>query len=209
MAIDREMKLLTASDVAELCEVDLKTIHNWVDRAHIPHFRTPGRHLRFRALDVVSFLREWGYTVPRKLAGHIIHTVLVIGGRESGAAVSRALGSAVAVHVQPDLMEGLLRVGAEPMSAVVLDAAAAAAMSEQAHAAVAALVRAFPAIPLVLYGQDSLGLADEHPVAVVAEGDTKALRSVLTGEAPAAAAGGAAKAPSGRARSSRRKPSRK
>lgn len=58
MAIERDMKLLTASDVADLCEVDLKTIHNWVERGCIPHFRTPGRHLRFQALDVARFLRE-------------------------------------------------------------------------------------------------------------------------------------------------------
>src|SRR6202012_3177766 len=59
-------KLLTASDLAALCEVDLKTIHNWVDRGRIAHFRTPGRHLRFRAADVAEFLRAWGYTVPRE-----------------------------------------------------------------------------------------------------------------------------------------------
>ena len=47
-------KLLTASDLATLCEVDLKTIHNWVDRGRIAHFRTPGRHLRFRAADVAE-----------------------------------------------------------------------------------------------------------------------------------------------------------
>ena len=61
-------KLLTASDLATLCEVDLKTIHNWVDRGRIAHFRTPGRHLRFRAADVADFLRAWGYSVPRELA---------------------------------------------------------------------------------------------------------------------------------------------
>ena len=53
-------KLLTASDLATLCEVDLKTIHNWVDRGRIAHFRTPGRHLRFRAADVADFLRAYG-----------------------------------------------------------------------------------------------------------------------------------------------------
>jgi hypothetical protein len=37
--------LFTAPEVARFCKVDLKTIHNWVDRQQIEHFRTPGRHL--------------------------------------------------------------------------------------------------------------------------------------------------------------------
>ena len=40
--------LFTASQIARFCQVDLKTIHNWADRGQIQHFRTPGRHLRFR-----------------------------------------------------------------------------------------------------------------------------------------------------------------
>ncbi len=91
MAAVRE-KLLTASDLAALCEVDLKTIHNWVDRGRIPHFRTPGRHLRFRAADVAEFLRAWGYSVPRELARASARTILVVGTNETLALVHRALG---------------------------------------------------------------------------------------------------------------------
>src|SRR4051812_34792689 len=85
-------KLLTASDLATLCEVDLKTIHNWVDRGRIAHFRTPGRHLRFRAADVADFLRAWGYSVPRELAKASSRTLMVIGSKETVALVTRALG---------------------------------------------------------------------------------------------------------------------
>ncbi len=61
-------KLLTASDLAELCQVDLKTIHNWVDQGRSPPwFRTPGRHLRFKAIDAVPWLVKHGYTVPKEL----------------------------------------------------------------------------------------------------------------------------------------------
>src|SRR5262245_28501097 len=87
-------KLLTASDLATLCEVDLKTIHNWVDRGRIAHFRTPGRHLRFRAADVADFLRAWGYSVPRELAKASSRTLLVLGSKETVALVRRALGDA-------------------------------------------------------------------------------------------------------------------
>src|SRR3954452_2630182 len=57
-------ELFTASDVARFCQVDLKTIHNWADKDEIRHFRTPGRHLRFRRLDVLDFLGKYGYPIP-------------------------------------------------------------------------------------------------------------------------------------------------
>src|SRR6266481_2253220 len=60
-------ELFTASEFAHFCRVDLKTIHNWADKGQIRHFRTPGRHLRFRRLDVIDFLRKYGYPVPESL----------------------------------------------------------------------------------------------------------------------------------------------
>ena len=47
-------ELFTASELARFCHVDLKTIHNWVEKGEIRHFRTPGRHLRFRRPDVIT-----------------------------------------------------------------------------------------------------------------------------------------------------------
>ncbi|MEO7329487.1 MAG: helix-turn-helix domain-containing protein [Minicystis sp.] len=93
MAAAIRKKLLTASDLATLCEVDLKTIHNWVDRGRISHFRTPGRHLRFRAADVADFLRTWGYAVPRDLRTESAREVMVIGPAESLALVNKVLGA--------------------------------------------------------------------------------------------------------------------
>lgn len=53
--------LYTGQDVARFCEVDLKTIHHWADAGKIAHYRTDGRHLRFRRNDLVRFLRAHGY----------------------------------------------------------------------------------------------------------------------------------------------------
>src|SRR6185503_19074452 len=94
-------KLLTASDLATLCEVDLKTIHNWVDRGRIAHFRTPGRHLRFRAADVAEFLRAWGYSVPRELARASSRMLMVVGTKDTVAHVTRALGEGAAASPAP------------------------------------------------------------------------------------------------------------
>ncbi len=63
------MQLLKASDLAKICQVDPKTVHNWVDRGKLKAFRTPGRHLRFNRSDVATFLREHGFPVPAELEG--------------------------------------------------------------------------------------------------------------------------------------------
>jgi excisionase family DNA binding protein len=121
----RGEKLLTASDLAALCEVDLKTIHNWVDRGRIAHFRTPGRHLRFRAADVAEFLRTWGYTVPRELARASARTVVVVGSTEAMAHVSRALEGVPLKHAAHPY-DALVYAGADPADVHILDIASVA-----------------------------------------------------------------------------------
>lgn len=60
--------LFVASDVAKFCQVDLKTIHNWVEKGEIKSFRTPGRHLRFKPGPLKRFLEKFGYDVPADVA---------------------------------------------------------------------------------------------------------------------------------------------
>ncbi len=55
---------LTAGDVARAVRVDLKTVHNWVQRGLLRGARTRGGHLRFLRTEVVRFLRHRGRPVP-------------------------------------------------------------------------------------------------------------------------------------------------
>ena len=41
-SVRKPRDLFTASQIARFCQVDLKTIHNWVNRGEIKSFRTPG-----------------------------------------------------------------------------------------------------------------------------------------------------------------------
>lgn len=187
MAIERDMKLLTASDVAELCEVDLKTIHNWVERGCIPHFRTPGRHLRFQAVDVARFLREWGYAIPRRFYAEIAQSIVVVGAKDTAAFVSRSVGQSASVHNVDDLYHALLHIGAEPTSAIVIEAVVAQAAPEMIGPAIGAILRAFNSLTVVVLGDDPLQLGEKFDVAVVPAGDSKLLRSALTNEGTAQA----------------------
>jgi excisionase family DNA binding protein len=49
---------VTAREFADLCGVELKTVHGWVSRGVVASFRTPGRHLRFLPSEVRAFLEK-------------------------------------------------------------------------------------------------------------------------------------------------------
>lgn len=175
MAVMRGEKLLTASDLAALCEVDLKTIHNWVDRGRIAHFRTPGRHLRFRAADVAEFLRAWGYSVPRELARASARSIVVVGGKEAMTHVTRALDGAQVRHITHPY-DALVHAGADPADVLIVDVAALASEIDVGRL-LETLHRACPQSTLV-------ALADEFPgmpsfVARVGRLDSSALKSII------------------------------
>jgi len=116
-------ELYTASQLARFCRVDLKTIHNWVEKGEIRHFRTPGRHLRFRRLDILDFLHKYGYPVPEPLRGSKPKVAVLDPDPAVLAAVRRALGRRFEVSAFADPFEALVGIGAARPDALVLDLA--------------------------------------------------------------------------------------
>ncbi len=94
----------SAQTLADFCEVDLKTVHHWADKGKVSHFRTDGRHLRFRRNDVVRFLRAHGYPLPEALvrARPTVALALVPSLLEAGALsldeLAKRLGSRFSVR---------------------------------------------------------------------------------------------------------------
>jgi excisionase family DNA binding protein len=117
----REPEFFTASDVARFCQVDLKTIHNWADKGEIRHFRTPGRHLRFRRLDVLDFLRKYGYPIPEVLRMGKPKVVVVDEDPAVLAAIRRTLAKKFELVTFQDAFDALLAVGSLQPDALVLD----------------------------------------------------------------------------------------
>ncbi len=114
-------ELFTASEVARFCQVDLKTIHNWADRGEIRHFRTPGRHLRFRRVDVVDFLRKFGYPVPEVLRQGKPAVQIVDEDPVQLDALKKLLGQRFDVTGFVDPVDALIAIGGDPPDVVVLD----------------------------------------------------------------------------------------
>jgi excisionase family DNA binding protein len=114
--------LFTASQIARFCQVDLKTIHNWADRGQISHFRTPGRHLRFRRPHVLDFLRKYGYPIPDELEAERPRVALFVDGLREKDKVLASLQTTFEVVDYPDPLTGLLQIGEQPPDAIVLGA---------------------------------------------------------------------------------------
>lgn len=116
-------ELFTASEVAKFCQVDLKTIHNWADRGEIRHFRTPGRHLRFRRVDVLDFLRKYGYPVPELLRQGRTRVDVIDDDVTTLDGIARALGTRFEVRVFADPIDALIAIGRDTPDVVVIDVA--------------------------------------------------------------------------------------
>jgi excisionase family DNA binding protein len=115
-------ELFTASEVARFCQVDLKTIHNWADRGEIRHFRTPGRHLRFRRVDVLDFLRRYGYPIPELLLQGKPRVHVIDEDPASLASVSVGLADSFELTTFGEPVDALIAIGADAPDVVVLDA---------------------------------------------------------------------------------------
>lgn len=116
----------SAQIFADFCEVDLKTVHHWADRAKVAHFRTDGRHLRFRRNDVVRFLRSHGYPLPDALVRARPTVALAPGALlPEGATLSlddlaKRLGSRFSLRRHASGASAVAHLVAEAPDAVVL-----------------------------------------------------------------------------------------
>lgn len=174
-------ELFTASEVARFCQVDLKTIHNWADRGEIRHFRTPGRHLRFRRVDVLDFLRRYGYPIPDVLKQGKPRVALLDDDAASARQVHSALSEQFEVSVYENPIEALLRIGAEPPDVVVLEETLGAMDGPRIVSALQA-VEVTRHVRAVLYStgeQRKQASLDAGASAHVAKGDTNKLRATL------------------------------
>jgi len=110
-----------ASDAAKLCQVDLKTIHNWVEKGEIKHFRTPGRHLRFRRLDIIEFLQKFGYPVPNTLKISKPKILAIENNELIVATLQRVLSRRFDLTVSKDPFDALITIGILEPEAIIID----------------------------------------------------------------------------------------
>jgi len=170
--------LFTAPEVARFCKVDLKTIHNWVDRAQIKHFRTPGRHLRFRRADVLEFLRRFDYPIPADLQPRRPRILLLGADAALVGNVRRSMGGEVDLEVFDDAFVMMLHVGAEVPEVIVVDAET---IGPQLEGLVGALRRfeQTRTTRIVVFGRERMSPVDSSVDVWLSRAEDRDIRSVI------------------------------
>lgn len=60
--------VLTTGQVAEMCNVSVRTVCNWADNLGLRSYRVPGStHRRIQAKELVLFLESYGNPIPDEL----------------------------------------------------------------------------------------------------------------------------------------------
>lgn len=70
-------KIYTTFDIAQLCNVDISTVINWIDSGKLQAYKTPGGHRRIRQDNFLQFLKSYGLPIPRGL-GETRITALIV-----------------------------------------------------------------------------------------------------------------------------------
>ncbi len=181
--------IFVASQVAHILNVDLKTVHNWVERGDIDAFSTPGRHLRFRRRTLLHFLRRYDMPIPAEISPKWPVLLLVCQPaqeRANHALLAQLKRSFTLLTVQ-DFSEALVQLGEHCAGASLIDAIVLFERPEQAsdHSWIEA-VRAHPETKqsmLFLVREANSGIAvstwQQRGVHVVVEGKDPSQLPVL------------------------------
>jgi hypothetical protein len=122
VAIAPREPIFVASQVAHIWDVDLKTVHNWVERGDIEAFCTPGRHLRFRRRSLLHFLRRYNMAIPEELAPHRPRVMVVDADPRGAKKLAATLADLFEVVLHPDPVAALAEIGAQCSGANLIDA---------------------------------------------------------------------------------------
>jgi len=115
--------IFVASEVADIWEVDLKTVHNWVERGDIEAFCTPGRHLRFRRRSLLHFLRRYNMNIPPSLMQDRPRVVVVDRDVRAAKRIATLLEERFDVGMYADPIGALAEIGSQCAGAGLVDAA--------------------------------------------------------------------------------------
>jgi excisionase family DNA binding protein len=120
MAIEHKL-ILTTFDAAKLCNANITSIKNWIEKGEIVAFRTPGGHFRIERRALSDFLER--HQMPNPLEAPHSSGVLAIHQDASlMERVSLSLGDAFHFVTTHNPVDGLIRIGHMKPRAVLVDA---------------------------------------------------------------------------------------
>ncbi len=112
--------IFTTFEVAKLCNANITSIKNWIEKNRLKAFRTPGGHYRVEKAVLVDFMNR--YAMPNPFSDRERKVLLVICGDPAMVElVRRGQGRNVDVEGTDDPLEAALLIGERKPDAVVMD----------------------------------------------------------------------------------------
>ena len=128
MARTSNIETMTTGQVAEICQVGVRTVQRWVDDGHLPSFGLPGndkksKERRIWRQDLIAFLLSIGNKrgAERAQAGSTALNVLVLASAHPWFEQFKAgVGEGVKTHYAHVVIEaGFVCANANPKAAVI------------------------------------------------------------------------------------------
>src|SRR4051812_27084978 len=118
------MRVFTSHEVASLVQVSPSSVLKWIEQGKLRAFRTPGGHRRVASDELVEFLKAHHLPVPRELEGEKVKLLVIDDEptylRSLGILLQKA-DSRVEVSLAENALDGLLKVGLQRPTVVLLD----------------------------------------------------------------------------------------
>ncbi|GAB2693915.1 response regulator [Aliiglaciecola aliphaticivorans] len=87
-----KVKSLTTGDIAEYCDVNLRTVIRWIDKGSLKGYKLPGRgNNRVTVDNFVLFLKQNNMPVPAELLPKSKTVLIVDDDKDMGNAIKRVL----------------------------------------------------------------------------------------------------------------------
>jgi excisionase family DNA binding protein len=88
-------KSLTTGEIADYCDVNLRTVIRWIDKGSLCGYKLPGRgNNRVRVEDFLAFLKENGMPIPEELAPKTRNILIVDDDKDMANAIKRVVKNA-------------------------------------------------------------------------------------------------------------------
>lgn len=118
MNLDKEV--YTTFEVARVCNANITSIKNWIDKGELRAFRTPGGHYRIEQKVLDDFLTRHG--MPNPFAEERQKRILVIQeDKELLGQVKQHFGEDPDYDWTDDVVDAVLKIGQWKPDAVVVD----------------------------------------------------------------------------------------
>jgi excisionase family DNA binding protein len=120
MDVDLDKEVFTTFEAAKICNANITSIKNWIDKGELRAFRTPGGHYRIERKVLEDFLNR--HSMPNPFAEHERRRVLIIH-HDPGWAEGLAghFGSQYDYDATDDPQQALLTIGQWRPNVAVID----------------------------------------------------------------------------------------